>query len=99
MGARTADGAAAFDEFTLLDEQVMAGELGGVPVVAVADPRLDTGYVPLNPDERTVTVEDGSVPVDGPSHEPDDLPLGRINAFDAMWFAWHGYYPDTDVYA
>ncbi|MEF8843670.1 MAG: DUF3179 domain-containing protein, partial [Haloarculaceae archaeon] len=94
MGARTADGAVAFDKSTLLDEQVMEGELGGTPVVAVADPRLDTGYVYPNPDERTVTVEDGSVLVDGSSYEPDDLPLGRVHTFDAMWFAWHGYYPD-----
>jgi hypothetical protein len=98
MGARTADGAVAFDKSTLLDERVMAGELGGTPVVAVADPRLDTGYVYLNPDERTVTAEDG-VLVDGSPHEPDDLPLGRVHTFDAMWFAWHGYYPETDVYA
>jgi hypothetical protein len=99
MGARTAEGAVAFDKSTLLDERVMRGELGGTPVVAVADPRLDTGYVYLNPEERAVSVEDGSALVDGSSYAPDDLPLARVHAFDAMWFAWHGYYPETDVYA
>jgi len=99
MGARTADGAVAFDKSTLLDERVMEGELGGTPAVAVADPRLDTGYVYLNPDERSVAVEDGAALVDGSSYEPEDLPLGRVHTFDAMWFAWHGYYPETDVYA
>jgi len=99
LGARTPDGAVTFEKSTLLDEQVMTGELGGTPVVAVADPRLDTGYVYLNPDERTVTVEDGSAMVEGSSHAPDDLPLTRVHTFDAMWFAWHGYYPETNVYA
>ena len=99
MGARTADGAVAFDKATLLDEQIMTGELAGMPVVAVADPRLDTGYVYLNPDERAITLDDGSVRVGGSSFGPDDLPLTRVHTFDAMWFAWHGYYPDTNVYA
>jgi hypothetical protein len=99
MGARTADGAVAFDKATLLDERVVRGELGGTPVVAVADPRLDTGYVYLNPDERAVEPDGGSIRIDESSYSPDDLPLARIHAFDAMWFAWHGYYPDTDVYA
>lgn len=99
MGARTADGAVTFDKSTLLEEQVMTGELGETPVVAVADQRLNTGHVHLNPDERTVTVDGGTVLVGDSSYEPDDLPLTGIHTFDAMWFAWHGYYPDTNVYA
>lgn len=77
----------------------MPGELGGTLVVAVADPRLDTGYVYLNPDERTVTVEGETVSVGDFSHNPDALPLTRIHTFDAMWFAWLGFCPDTNVYA
>jgi hypothetical protein len=99
LGARTADGAVAFDKSTLLEERVVTGELGGTPAVAVADVRLDTGYVYLNPEERTVTVDGSSVLVGGSSYEPDALPLARVHTFDAMWFAWHGYYPETDVYA
>mgnify|MGYP006289470459 CR=1 FL=1 len=99
MGARTTEGAVAFDKSTLLEERVVRGELGGTPLVAVADQRLDTGYVYLNPEERTVTVEDGSALVGDSSYAPADLPLARVHTFDAMWFAWHGYYPDTDVYA
>ena len=99
MGARTADGAVAFDKSTLLDEGVMRGELGGTPAVAVADSRFDTGYVYLNPEERAVGLDDGSVRVGDSSYSPDDLPLTRIHTFDAMWFAWHGYYPETNVYA
>jgi hypothetical protein len=99
VGARTADGAVAFEKAALLDERVVTGELGGTPVVAVADRRLDTGYVYLNPDERTVTVDGDAVLVGDSSHDPDSLPLAGVYAFDAMWFAWHGYYPNTDVYA
>ena len=99
MGARTPDGAVAFDKAALLEERVMSGELGGTPLVAIADRRLDTGYVYLNPDELSVTVDGDEVVVDGETHEPDTLPLARIHTFDAMWFAWHGYYPETNVYA
>jgi len=99
MGARTADGAVAFDKSTLLEERIMTGELNETPVVAVADQRLDTGYVYLNPEERTVTTDGSTVLIGDSSYEPDALPLAGIHTFDAMWFAWHGYYPDTDVYA
>jgi hypothetical protein len=99
MGARTADGAVAFDKSTLLEEQVMTGELSETPVVAVADQRLDSGYVYLNPEGRTVTTDGSTVLVGESSYEPDALPFAGIHTFDAMWFAWHGYYPDTNVYA
>lgn len=99
MGARTADGAVVFDKSTLLEEQVMTGKLGGTPVVAVTDQRLNTGYVYLNPDEWTVTVDGGTVAIGDSSYGPDALPLTRVHTFDAMWFAWHGFYPDTNVYA
>jgi hypothetical protein len=99
MGARTADGAVAFDKSRLLEERVVPGELGGTPVVAVADRRQDTGYVYLNPEGRAVSLDGESVRVGESAHEPDALPLAGIHTFDAMWFAWHGYYPETDVYA
>jgi hypothetical protein len=99
MGARTAEGAVAFDKSRLLEERVVRGELGGTPVVAVADRRLDTGYVYLNPEERPVSADGESIRAGESSSEPDALPLAGIHTFDAMWFAWHGYYPDTDVYA
>ncbi len=99
LGARTPDGAVAFDENALLDAGTMAGELGGTPVVAVADPRLSTGYVYLNPDGREFSLVDAEVRGADGTYAPDDLPLTRVHAFDAMWFAWSGYYPDTNVYA
>lgn len=99
MGARTADGAVAFDKSRLLEKQIMTGELSETPIVAVADQRLDTGYIYLNPEERTVTTDDSTVLIGDSAYEPDTLPLAKLHTFDAMWFAWHGYYPDTNVYA
>jgi hypothetical protein len=99
MGARTPEGAAAFLKDTLRDERVMTGAVGGDSVVAVYDARLDTGYVYRNPDGRDVSVDGDTASVDGEPATPDDLPMERVYAFDAMWFAWHGYYPDTEVYA
>jgi hypothetical protein len=99
MGARTPDGAAAFHKESLLDSNVMAGEIGDTPVVAVHDPRFDTAYVYRNPDDASIEFADGSVVgPNGDTHPPDSLPLSRIHTFDAMWFAWSGYYPDTNVY-
>jgi hypothetical protein len=99
LGARTPEGAAAFHENALRENGTMTGELGGDPVVAVYDARLDTGYVYRNPDEKAVSVEGERATVDGANHDPDALPLDRVYAFDAMWFAWHGFYPETTVYA
>jgi len=98
MGARTADGAVAFLKDSIRDNRVMTGDLGETPVVAVYDDRYDTGYLYSNPDEQAVSGEDGQLAIDGSTYAPDDLPLSRIHTFDAMWFAWIGYYPETNVY-
>jgi hypothetical protein len=99
MGARTADGAVAFLKDSLRENRVMTAELGETPVVAVYDDRYDTAYVYRNPDEQAVSHEaDGQIAIDGSTYVPDSLPLSRIHTFDAMWFAWIGYYPETTVY-
>jgi hypothetical protein len=99
LGARTADGAVAFPKDALRSNRTMTGAIGETAVLAVFDPRLDTGYVYLNPEDRTYQPNGETVVgPDGTSHAPDALPLTRIHTFDAMWFAWAGYYPDTNVY-
>ena len=101
MGPSTADGAVAFDKETLLDERVLVGtfEPSGDPAVAVADPTLSTGYVYRNPDDATVAADGDRYRLQSGDDEgpfgPTDLPLERVLAFDAMWFAWAGFYPDT----
>jgi len=99
LGARTAEGSVAFLKDSLRSASPMAGELDGVPHLAVYDADLDTGYVYRNPeghefDHRGADV----VGADGTAHAPADLPLPRVLAFDAMWFAWNGFYPGSSVY-
>ena len=95
VGARTASGAAAFDKQALLDAGVLTATAGETPLVAVADPALRTAYVYADPDGRDVRSVDGGYRLDGERHEAATLPLERVLAFDAMWFAWAGYYPES----
>ena len=99
LGARTEAGAVAFDKATLLAERTLTGRVGGdgARVVAVADPGLETGYVYRNPDGLRVEPDGDAYRVDGEGggFAAPDLPLERVLAFDAMWFAWAGFYPDT----
>lgn len=99
LGARTPDGAVAFLKDAIREKKLMSGEIAGTPVVAVYDPRYDTAYIYRNPDDMSFTFENGRV-VDptGTDTAPDALPLERIHTYDTMWFAWIGYYPDTNVY-
>ena len=77
----------------------MHGEIGETPVTAVYDTRFDTGYVYRNPEQSQFEYRDGQV-LDGAGEafDPDNLPLARIHTFDAMWFAWIGLYPESEVY-
>lgn len=74
--------------------------LGDLPVVAAYDPALHTGYVFRNPEEKRFEYSDGQI-VDetGETYAPAVPPQERIRAFDAMWFAWSGFYSDTTLYA
>jgi len=98
MGARTPEGAAAFLKDSLRSERLVGGEIGNTPVLAVHDDRLDTAYVYRNPEGKAFEQDGSEVVGDGGRYAPDGLPLERIHTFDAMWFAWAGYYPDTNVY-
>jgi len=99
FGSRTSDGAAAVGKRHLRETGLVTGTLGGTPILAVYDPVLDTGHLYRNPDQRAFEYRDGTVVAeDGESHEPDALPLKGLLAFDAMWFAWAGFYPDTMLY-
>jgi hypothetical protein len=99
MGARTPGGAVAFPKDAVRDRGLIPGTIGDAPVFAVYDPRYDTAYVYRNPDGAAFEFDRGSVvAADGTRYEPDEVPLPSIHTFDAMWFAWAGYYPDTDVH-
>lgn len=97
LGARTSAGAAAFHHQSLSREKLMHGNLGGEPVVAVYDERLETGYVYRTPDLKPA-YRGGKFIVGGETYAPDALPLERVNAFQAMWFAWYAFFPQTAFY-
>jgi hypothetical protein len=99
MGARSADGAVAFDKELLCEDGLLEAEVGGVPYLAAYDPTLDTAYVYWNPDG--VSVDRTSAGYESPdgTHDAAELPLESVNTFDAMWFAWVGFYTDAVVVA
>lgn len=100
IGARTPDGAVAFLKTKLRDKKLLEGTLGGTPIVATYDSALDTGSVFENPEGEPFEYSDGRVTDEsGERHAPAALPLESVLAFDAMWFAWSGFYPDTTLYA
>jgi len=96
--ARTPDGPLAIHKDRLRSESIVEPVVDGEPYLGVYDPRLDTGYVYANPDERSFEYIDGTLHEDGASYAPDELPLERSLRLDAMWFAWTGIYPDTELY-
>ncbi|WP_331235980.1 DUF3179 domain-containing protein [Natronorarus salvus] len=97
LGARGSDGALAVEKERLREDRLLETDVGGGSHLAAYDPDLDTGYVYRNPDGESVEVDGEGYLVDGESHDAEDLPLERLNAFDAMWFAWVAFYPDTEV--
>ncbi|WP_119813860.1 DUF3179 domain-containing protein [Halalkaliarchaeum desulfuricum] len=98
-GVRNESGAAAYLADSVLESGVVHGAVGDVPHVAVYDPGLDTAIVYRNPDDETFEFAEGLVhDQNGNEHPPEDLPLERALSFDAFWFGWFAYYPQTAVY-
>ena len=95
LGARTGTVAVAFHLDTLRDEGVATLETDEGLFTAVYDATLDTGYIfegaaAGTPEvtgfgPESVAWSDG----DGPE---------AVNAFEAMWFAWAAFYPETELY-
>ena len=106
LGARPHSGPVAVD-WELLDEE------GVVPLaeaddgfVAISVSNQQTGLL-YDVDDPTEWDHDGEsvIDPDGDEHEfdslreaPNELPADPVYAYDAMWFAWAGYYPTTTLY-
>jgi hypothetical protein len=98
MGVRTPDGAAATPKSILRQRGIVDGAIDGTPLLWAYDPDLDTGYAYWNPEDTDFSYRQGRVDGPGGVHDPDRLPLDRVPTFDAMWFAWSGFYPETNVH-
>ncbi len=99
IGARGAEGAITFHKERLRDEKLLEGTMGDVPVIAVYDDTLDTGYVYRNPNEQDYAYVDGQVEGPNGNVAPNELELREPMTMDTMWFAWMGFYPDSEVHA
>ena len=95
IGTRTTEAAVAFNKERLLDEDVLTGEAGGDEFVAVAEPTLETGYIYRTDGATVEAVGNGRYRVDGEQAPAESLGLEPVLAFDAMFFAWYGFYPET----
>ena len=98
MGVRTPDGAAAAPKQLLREQGLIEGEIDGTPLLWAYDPDLDTAHAYWNPDGLDFSSRRGQVAGPDGTHDPDALPLERALTFDAMWFAWSGFYPETGVH-
>jgi hypothetical protein len=100
VGVRTDAGALAVAADRPAETGLVDAELGDDRVVVVHDPALDAGYAYRPSGETTLTVtDDGGVRVGGERYDPAALPVERLPAVQAMWFAWAGFYPDTALHA
>jgi hypothetical protein len=98
-GARSAHGAVAFLKSGLREVRIAYLEAeDGMRFTAVHDPQLDAVHVYHNPDNRDFRFEDGAYHAGEQSWEADSLPLEPVNNYDAMWFAWAAFYPDTMLF-
>lgn len=99
FGFRTRQGAFAVDREALAEHGILRHASGGEHFLVVHDPGLDTAWVyrsdsaPEIEENLADTIEfDAS----GPRHESLDG-LEPVNGFEAMWFAWYAFYPDTEI--
>lgn len=96
LGFRDAERAVAVDPEHLRAAGVIHHDSGDDEFLVIHDRVLDTGWV-YRGDDIDVP-EPGGIrfAADGPRFAGDEQ-LTEVNAFEAMWFAWHAFYPDTEV--
>jgi hypothetical protein len=95
LGARTASEAVAFDADSLREQRLLRTETDVESYLAAFDPELSTGYVYADVGETAVEPDGTQYRVEGDRYAAAALPFRRVLAFDAMWFAWAGFYPET----
>lgn len=96
LGFRTGDVAVAVDREYLREAGVVEREIEGERFVVVHDPGLDTGWAFRADGAAGVDPDAVAFDRDGPRGAWAEG-LEPVSAFEAMWFAWAAFYPDTIV--
>lgn len=97
IGSRWNDGSLAVHKESLAEKKFLETAVNDDCYLAVYDAELATGYIYKNPEGVSVKYDNGAVVIDDELYHPSDLPFQRLLGYDAFWFAWAGYYPDTHV--
>ncbi|MCE8041527.1 DUF3179 domain-containing protein [Halomonas daqingensis] len=97
FGLRGPGGALAITQEALREEKVVNVMLGEHRYTVIHDPGLDTGWAFHNPQNVTVRAEGLEYTAEGVIGPGIDS-LEAVNGFEAMWFAWAAFYPDTVLY-
>ena len=99
FGFRTEDEAVAVNKPWLSDAgyAIHQGENGSYLILH--DPGLETAWVYRGAEDdmpRSLNPDAIEFAPAGPKHEALEG-LEEVNGFEAMWFAWHAFYPDTVI--
>lgn len=96
VAGRTSDAAVAFALDTLREQPRLVQDSAHGPFTAIYDETLDTGYIFRGVSDARATLDPhvtaGVSWAGGTALEP-------VNTFQAMWFAWAAFYPETAVHA
>lgn len=95
FGFRTGAGGVAVDMDYLAAQGAIALEHGDHHYLVLHDDGLGTAWV-FRGDEALDPPQEVAYGPDGPRHESLDG-LEPVNGFEAMWFAWVAFYPQTRV--
>ena len=96
LGFRSGDAAVAVDPEHLAEAEVIHYDGGDAEYLVIHDAELGTGWVYTGSDIDVPAPEDIDFGPEGPSFPGADG-LAEVNAFEAMWFSWYAFYPDTEV--
>ncbi|PMR72317.1 DUF3179 domain-containing protein [Halomonas heilongjiangensis] len=97
FGLRGPEGALAITRESLREEGVVDVALGERRYTVIHDPGLDTGWAFQNPQGVEIQAAELDFTAEGVTGSGIDS-LEAVNGFEAMWFAWAAFYPDTHLY-
>jgi hypothetical protein len=96
FGFRTADGAVAVELAHLRENRVLVHKGDRERFLLIHDPGLETAWVYRGEPENIPDPDAIRFGPKGPEH-PVLTGLQPVHGFEAMWFAWSAFYPDTVV--